>query len=120
MSKPVVFVIGATGNIGCATVTTLAEKYADKVEIQGGVRNPDKADKLKEIAGITVVKAEMGAKDQLVKTFKGVSALFIVTPSVVDRAELAIATAEAAKEAGVKAVVVVSMIMADLRSVQQA
>ena len=114
MSKPVVFVIGATGNIGSATVTALAEKYTDKVEIRAGVRIPDKADKLKAIAGITIVKAEMGKKDELLNTFKGVNALYIVTPPTLNRAELTIATAEAAKEAGVKAVVVVSGITADL------
>ena len=114
MSKPVVFVIGATGSIGSATITALAAKYADKVEIQAGVRNPDKADKLKAIAGITVVKAEMGNKDKLVNTLKGVTALFIVTPGVQNRAELTITTAEAAKQAGVKAVVVVSVTTADL------
>ena len=114
MSKPVVFVIGATGIVGNATVSALAAKYTDKVEIRAGVRNPDKADKLKAIAGITIVKAEMGKKDELVNTFKGVNALYIVTPAAENRAELAITTSEAAKEAGVKAVVVVSGITADL------
>ena len=114
MSKPVVFVIGATGNIGTAAVASLAAKYTDKVEIRAGARNPDKADKLKAIAGITIVKAEMGKKDELVNTFKGVNALYIVTPSTQNRTELAIVTAEAAKEAGVKAVVVVSVATADL------
>lgn len=52
MTKPVVFVIGATGSIGTATVTSLAGKYADKVEIWAGVWNPDKADKLKPLAGV--------------------------------------------------------------------
>ena len=47
MGKPVVFVIGASGNIGSATVQALSAKYSDKVEIRAGVRNPDKADKLK-------------------------------------------------------------------------
>ena len=47
MAKPVVFVIGASGNIGSATVQALSAKYSDKVEIRAGVRNPDKADKLK-------------------------------------------------------------------------
>ena len=47
MAKPVVFVIGASGNVGSATVRVLSAKYSDKVEIRAGVRNPDKADKLK-------------------------------------------------------------------------
>lgn len=108
MSKPIVFVIGASGNIGSATVIALAAKYADEIEIRAGVRNPDKADKLKAIAGITVVKAEMGTKDQLVKTFKGVNSLFIVTPPTQNRVEQTTTTAEAAKESGVKAIIVLS------------
>jgi uncharacterized protein YbjT (DUF2867 family) len=110
MSKPVVFVFGASGNIGSATVTALAAKYGDKLEIRAGVRNPDKAaDKLK-IPGVTVVKADMGGdKASLVSALKGVDALYIVTPGVENRAPLTIATGEAAKEAGVKYLLVVSV-----------
>ena len=114
MAKPVVFVIGATGNVGSATLQALSAKYADKVEIKAGVRNPGKADKIKTIAGVSIVQAEMGAKDKLVGTFAGVNALYIVTPGAENRTELTIATAEAAKEAGVKHVVVVSVLTADL------
>ena len=114
MSKPVVFVIGASGNTGSATVAALAAKYADKVEIRAGVRNPDKADKLKAIAGITIVKAEMGKKDELVNTFKGVNALYIAVPGTENRVQLTLTTAEAAKEAGVKAIAVTSLTTAEL------
>lgn len=108
MSKPVVFVIGATGKIGSATVAALAAKYSDQVEVRAGVRNPEKADKLKDIAGVTIVKAEMGTNQQLIETFKGVSALFINTPGIEHRGQITVATVKAAKEAGVKAVIVVS------------
>ena len=63
MDKPVVFVIGATGNIGSATVTALSIRHADKLDIRAGVRNPDKAEKLKGLTGVSVVQAEMGAKE---------------------------------------------------------
>ena len=109
MGKPVVFVTAASGRIGLASVQALSAKYADRVEIRAGVRNPDKADKLKALAGVTVVQAEMGSKDRLVGTFCGVDALFIVMPGVENRVELAISTAEAAKEAGVKFTLVVSL-----------
>eukprot|EP00731_Ephydatia_muelleri_P016506 Em0009g930a len=115
MAKPVVFVIGASGNVGAATVTALSAKYADKVEIRAGVRNPEAADKLKGLNGVTLVAAEMGGdRDKLVTTLKGVDALFIVTPGTKDRAELAISTAEAARDAGVKFLLVVSVLTADL------
>ena len=142
MAKPVVFVIGASGNIGSATVQALSAKYSDKVEIRAGVRNPDKADKLKvqlllitslmprlfawrllnfslakcnllmytsfmqAIAGVTVVKAEMGEEVELPKTLKGVDALLIVTPGIEHQAPISIKTAEVAKAAGVKFIAV--------------
>jgi uncharacterized protein YbjT (DUF2867 family) len=112
MSKPVVFVTGATGNVGYATVQVLAAKYAGQVEIRAGVRNPDKADKLKAIAGVSVVKAVMGSAE-LSNTLKGVHALFLVTPGAANRAELAILTAKSAQKAGVKYQVVVSVLTAD-------
>ena len=105
MSKPVVFVIGATGNVGSATVQALSAKYASPVEIRAGVRNPDK---LKSISNVSVVKAEMG-NAELQKTLKGVHALFIVTPGAQNRAPLTISTAEYAKKAGVKYQVIVSV-----------
>ena len=108
MAKPVVFVIGASGNIGLATLQALSSKYADKLEIRAGVRNPEKADKVKAIAGVKVVKATQGDEAQLLTAFSGVTSLYIVVPGVENRAELSIKTAEAAKEAGVKHLVVLS------------
>ena len=114
MGRPVVLVIGASGYIGVATVAALAAKYADKVEVRAGVRNPEKADKLKAIGGVSVVQATMGDKENLKSALKGVDSLYIVTPGAKDRAPLTIATAEAAKEAGVKFILVVSVPTANL------
>ena len=113
MSKPVIFVIGATGNIGSATLQALSTKYAGKFDIRAGVRNPDKADKLRGLAGVTVVQASQGDKDNLVGVFKGVDALYIIAPGAENRAELVTATAEAAKAAGVKFLLVLSVLTAD-------
>lgn len=113
MSKPVVFVIGATGSIGTATLSSLSSKYQDIVEIRAGVRNPEKADTIKSLSGVTVVKACMG-DDALVDVLKGVNVLFIVTPGTEKRAPLTIATAESAKKAGVKHIVLVSVPMAEV------
>ena len=115
MAKPVVFVIGASGNVGSATVQALSSKYADKVEIRAGTRNPDKADKLKSLPNVSVVQAEMGDKEKLRETLKGVHALYIVTPTAENRAQLTIATAQAAKEAGVKHLLVVSGTIVELK-----
>ena len=114
MGKPVVFVIGASGSIGAATVWSLAAKYSHEVEIRAGVRNPEKADKLKTIPGLTIVQATMGDKENLKTTLRGVDALYIVTPGVQNRTHLTVATAEAAKDAGVKHLLVVSVNIARL------
>ena len=113
--KPVVFVIGASGSVGAATIKNLSENYAHKVEIRAGVRNPDseKAGKLKSLSNVTVVQATMGASN-LVSIFQGVSTLYIVTPTAKNRVELTTSTALSAKEAGVKRVAVVSTLTAKL------
>jgi len=111
MSKPVVFVMGASGNIGSATVSALSSRYSDAVEIRAGVRNPEKADNLKTLQNVKIVKATMGNPD-LVSTLKGVDTLYIVTPGAEERAHLTIATAESAKKAGVKHIAVVSVFTA--------
>ena len=49
--KPVVMVLGASGNIGAAALRALTSQYADKFDIRAGVRNPDKADSIKDIKG---------------------------------------------------------------------
>ena len=69
---------------------------------------------MQAIAGVTVVKAEMGEEVELTTTLKGVNALFIVTPGHKDRDTLAIKTAKVAKAAGVKFIAVVSVPTAGL------
>ena len=113
MTKPVVFVIGATGNVGASTVKNLSAKYADKVEIRAGVRNPEKADKIKSLPGVTVVQATMG-DGNLVPILSGVDILFINTPWAENRAQLTTSTAELAKKAGVKHIAVVSVNVSSL------
>ena len=107
-AKPVVFVIGASGTIGMVTVQALADRYAGKVEIRAGTRCPDKADMLKAIPNITLVQAEMGEKVKLKQTLRGVDALYIVSPPGEERVPLVTSTAQVAKEAGVKHLLVVS------------
>ena len=107
-AKPVVFVIGASGTVGSATISALAARYSETVDIRAGTRDPDKVPDSIKAPGVTIVQATMGEKEQLVETFKGVDSLFIVTPGSSKRAPLTIETAEAAKEAGVKFIMIVS------------
>ena len=92
MSKAVIFVIGATGKVGTATVTSLSAKYADKIDIRAGVHNLEKAEKLKAVPNVTVVHATIGVSN-LVGILTGVSTLYIVTPGMENRVELVIKTA---------------------------
>lgn len=113
MTKPVVFVIGATGQVGSVTLRNLAAKYVDRVVIRAGARKTEKADKIKSLAGVALVQATMG-DGELVKILEGVDVLLIVTPSTKDQAALAVSTAQFAKSAGAKHIAVVSVLVADL------
>ncbi len=113
MSKPLVFVIGASGKIGSATVRNLSSKYREKVDIKAGVRNPENAESLKDLPGVVVVQATMGDK-ALVETFKGVDTLYIVTPTAENRVAITNSTADCAKQAGVKHIGVVSSTASEL------
>ena len=110
-----VFVIGATGKVGSATVRTLSKRFNDKLHIRAGVRDLKKADKFVGLPGVSVVRAEMGAKDELTQILADVDALFIVTPSSENRDQLVVTTADAAKVANVKHILVISTLMADFR-----
>lgn len=109
MSKPKVFVIGASGNCGKSTLNALSKNYADKLEIVAGVRKPENVVEYKSLRGVTVVRAEMGKREELIEVLKGVQVLFIVVPARLEsRAELIRVTGEAAKKAGVKHIISVS------------
>ena len=99
-SRPVVFVIGASGKVGSSTLKALAANYADQVEIRAGVRNFDKVKDMD--ARVSYCQATMGDREGLKDTLKGVDSLFIVTPSAENCDQLVISTAEIAKEVGIK------------------
>ena len=112
-TKPVIAVLGASGKIGKATIQCLSSKYSDKFDVRAGVRDPHKSPDLAKLPGVTVFQAEMG-NDKLKETLKGVDRLYIVTPGAEHRAFLTIYTANAAKEAGVKFILVVSATSANI------
>ncbi|XP_030842143.1 uncharacterized protein LOC100890580 [Strongylocentrotus purpuratus] len=115
-TKPVVFVFGCTGNVGGATIRALSAQFGDTLDIRAGVRESsmEKASSLRELKGVTVVSAQMGDKDSLTSTLKGVDVIFVTVPPTEDRADLSVRSMEAGKEAGVKHVVVISLPPVDL------
>ncbi|EAR98689.1 Trk system potassium uptake protein TrkA, amine-terminal domain protein (macronuclear) [Tetrahymena thermophila SB210] len=110
MNNQKILVLGATGQIGAATVRALAQL---KANVTAGVRNPSKAKELED-AGVTVVKADMGQpQSELAQILKNYDNLYVVTPGHVDRSKLAINAIKAAQEAHIKYILVVSMTAAD-------
>lgn len=113
MAKPVVLVLGASGNVGGAALRTLAARNADRLEIRAGARDPSKVE---DAVGVSaVVQVGMGERERLRSVLEGVDGLLIVAPNAEDRAALVAATAASAKESGVKHIVMTSVLMAELR-----
>eukprot|EP00036_Acanthoecidae_sp_10tr_P019574 CAMPEP_0206304004 /NCGR_PEP_ID=MMETSP0106_2-20121207/9525_1 /ASSEMBLY_ACC=CAM_ASM_000206 /TAXON_ID=81532 /ORGANISM="Acanthoeca-like sp., Strain 10tr" /LENGTH=148 /DNA_ID=CAMNT_0053734809 /DNA_START=126 /DNA_END=569 /DNA_ORIENTATION=+ len=103
-----VLVIGATGNVGTATVSALSSRG---IVTRAGARDPssDKAKALATQPHVESVRADLGDPDSLPPALAGVSAVFIVTPGAENRAELVAAGVATAKTAGVSHIVVVSV-----------
>ena len=112
--KPIIFVIGADGLVGRTAVSALSSMHGKTVEIRAGVRNPAKAKRLESLTGVTVVQAELGKKAILRKLFEDVDAVYIISSGndVEDRAQRAIDTATAAKDAGVEYILLYSLAVA--------
>ncbi|KAL4487221.1 hypothetical protein ABPG72_017940 [Tetrahymena utriculariae] len=114
-SSPVsssVLVLGATGNIGKATVLTLHKHH---VNVTAGVRDPSSKE-AQELAnqGVKVIQADMNSEeDVLAEKLKGFESVLINSPGHIDRAKITINASKAAKKAGVQYILVVSVLVAD-------
>jgi len=106
MSKPIIFVAGSTGNIGCQTL-----KYLDKNKfcVKAGTRNLSKGEHLKQ-KGFEVVQIDYDKKETLVNAFKGVDRLLVIPPNSQTRGKQALTAIQVAKEVGVKFVVLFSVV----------
>lgn len=102
-----VIVVGASGFIGKATLASLVARHSSTVKVFAGVRNPSK---FETMDGVTPVKADLNNKAELTALLKGFDRVFIVTPGHEDRTNLAITGLEAAKDAGVSFVAIVSVL----------
>lgn len=106
MSKKTIFLTGATGNIGKETFKHLDKK---KNEIKVGVRDESRAQEFKR-QGAQVVVFDMDKRETLLPAFRGVDILLVIPPSSNKRSEQLVTTIEAAKEAGVKGVLLFSIV----------
>lgn len=109
-----VFIFGATGNVGSATINVLSEslKGRSDFQIKAGVRDPssEKAKALGALDHVSLVKSSMAdSQADLIKALENVDHLFIVVPGAENRTELSLNAAKAAKEAGVKHTLVITV-----------
>ena len=111
--KHELLVLGASGNVGAATIRSLAA-YSKEYIIRAGVRDISSAKNAPLAAtGAKLVAANMANPKALVTVLNGVKVVFVVVPPTADRATLSIGAIKACKDAGVQHVVVVSGMSAD-------
>ncbi|EAR98696.1 Trk system potassium uptake protein TrkA, amine-terminal domain protein (macronuclear) [Tetrahymena thermophila SB210] len=114
MSSQKILVLGATGYIGSATVKTLANL---KANVTAGVRDPSKAKELQD-SGSKVIKADMSqSQAELARILSNYTSVYLVTPGHIDRTQITINAIQAAKQANVQYLLVVSVTCADNQDV---
>ncbi|KAL7571914.1 hypothetical protein ACA910_006551 [Epithemia clementina (nom. ined.)] len=107
-----VLVLGASGYVGKATLSHLVSRHGNKLQIFAGVRDPVK---FGAIDGVQVIQADMGSSQKdLAAALRDFDSVYVVTPGSEDRAKLALNAIHAAKDAGVKYTLVLSVLTADL------
>ncbi|EAR98695.1 Trk system potassium uptake protein TrkA, amine-terminal domain protein (macronuclear) [Tetrahymena thermophila SB210] len=114
MHSQKILVLGATGNIGSATVKTLASR---KANVTAGVRDPSKAKELQN-SGAQVIKADMSQNQaELAKIISNYNAVYLVTPGHIDRTQITINAIQAARQANIQYVLLVSIPCADNQNI---
>ncbi len=103
-----ILVTGATGTIGRIVVHHLAECGAD---VRALVRDPAKADLP---AGVALAKGDFLDVDALRGALSGISTLFLLNAVVPDEFTQALVALNLAREAGVRRVVYLSVLHADV------
>jgi uncharacterized protein YbjT (DUF2867 family) len=98
-----ILVTGSTGTIGSQVLTRL--QGTDR-EVRALTRSPEKA---QVPAGITPVKGDLSDIDSVRAALTGVSTLFLLAPNVADELTQTMLTLSAAREAGVKGIVYLSV-----------
>jgi uncharacterized protein YbjT (DUF2867 family) len=98
-----ILVTGSTGTIGSQVLAFLDGHGA---EVRALTRTPEKA---QFPAGVTAVKGDLADIDSVRAALKEVSTLFLLAPNAPDELTQAMLTLDAAREAGVKGIVYLSV-----------
>jgi uncharacterized protein YbjT (DUF2867 family) len=99
-----ILVTGSTGTIGAQVLSYLQGRG---VEVRGLTRSPDTA---KLPAGVVPVRGDLADVDTVRTALDGVSTLFLLVPNVADELTQAMLALTAAREAGVKGIVYLSVL----------
>lgn len=102
-----ILVAGSTGTIGSQVLSHLQGRGAT---VRALTRSPETA---KLPAGVTPVRGDLADIDSLRAALDGVSTLFLLVPNVADELTQAMLALTAAREAGVKGIVYLSVFGAD-------
>ena len=106
-----ILVIGATGTIGSEVVRQLAAKGQ---KVRAFVRNPEKAEKLKG-PNVELAKGDFDDVESLRAALKGADKLFLLTAGVENITQIEPRAVDEAKKAGVKHIVKLSVMGADMQ-----
>ncbi len=113
--KPIIFVVGVNGLIGRMAVSAISSMHGKTMDIRVGVPNLARAKRLKSLPGVTILQAKLGEKGNLRKLFEDVDAVYIISSDdeIRHRAQHVIDTAQAAAKAGVKYILIYSLVAAE-------
>ena len=98
-----IFITGSTGTVGTQVLRFLVGQGA---EIHALTRSPEKAH---FPAGVTAVKGDLSDIDSVRAALQGISTLFLLAPNAADELTQAMLTLNAARDAGVKGIVYLSV-----------
>lgn len=108
-AKPTVVVFGSSGNIGAATIKSLAEKH-NNIAVSAAARDPAK---VKAQNGVTVIQGDMSNLASATAALAGADRAFIIPPGHESRTEVGITAVNACKQVGVKFVLLLSVSTVD-------
>jgi len=109
-----IVIIGATGDVGCPTVTSLV-RLVDPSTVCVATRDPECVEaRTFQSLGVNVVHGDLNSVESAQAAFAGAWTVYIIFPGVENRGMLAVNGIKAAKAAGVRHIVLQSVTLADV------